>query len=460
MEIKTGAARHSYGPIRFRLQPPGRHTSPAAAPPGFFRYSPAMKALLPLLVLLGAAAAARSQTVLVSGEIRERSEFGHQPDRRRFGTTGADDPVHHLRTRLGIAASFREDLRAVVQLQDTRTFGNDRASSGIGAPMFDLRLGYIEAQGIGGTPFGIKVGRQTLSYADERLLGDADWSNDGQTFDAAVIRAETGDLRVDLLGGVLARHPERLLYARDAFLTGIWTVWRPKWLGGSLQAWYLYDDPGSAAVPQERHTPGVYLRASAAGFDLEVSSALQLGEMFGDTTSAYGGIPIRATMIGARLGYTIDSALALRVVAGYDLISGDDPATSSYEAFSTLYPTSHGRHGAIDFFTDIPRDTDEGGLQDIAASISGRPLEGFDIIASVHILSLATIPARYGTGMDNEAPPSRRIGGEIDIEAEYRVAEWLAIGAGYSIFRGAEGRIVPYGENSMQWGYLTATAKF
>lgn len=416
-----------------------------------------MKSLLPLLVLLGSAA--HAQTVLVHGEIRERSEFGQQPDRRP-GTPGDDDPVHHLRTRLGIAASFQEDLRAVVQLQDTRTFGDDRASSGAGAPVFDLRLGYIEATRIGGTPFAITVGRQTLSYADEQLLGDADWSNGGQAFDAAVIRAETGDLRVDLLGGVLARHPERLLYTRDAFLTGIWANWSPAWLGGSLQAYYLYDDPGSAAVPQQRHTPGLYLRTAAAGFDIEIGGALQLGEMFGDTTSAYGGIPIRANRIGARLGYTIDSALALRVAAGYDRISGDDPATGSYGAFGTLYPTTHGRHGAMDFFTDIPRDTDGAGLQDITASISGTPLEGLSIGASIHLLSLATVPARYDTGMDNDSPPSEAIGGEIDIEAEYAVAGWLALGAGYSIFRGAEGRIVPYGERSMQWGYFTATAKF
>ncbi len=459
MEIKTGAARHSYGSLRLRLQG-CRHPgiSRTAALSEFFRYSPAMKSLLPLLLLLGSAA--HAQTVLVHGEIRERSEFGHQPDRRRSVTPGDDDPVHHLRTRLGIAASFQEDLRAVVQLQDTRTFGNERASSGIGAPMFDLRLGYIEAPRIGGTPFGIKVGRQTLSYADGRLLGDADWSNAGQAFDAAVIRAETGDLRADLLGGVLARHPERLLYARDAFLTGIWTSWSPAWLGGSLQAYYLYDDPGSAMVPQQRHTPGVYLRTSAAGFDLELSGALQLGEMFGDTTSAYGGIPIRANMIGARIGYTMEGALALRVTAGYDRASGDNPATDTYGAFSTLYPTTHGRHGAMDLFTDIPRDTDEGGLQDIAASISGRPLEGLGIGASIHILSLATVPARYGAGMDNDAPPLTAIGSEIDIEAEYSVAEWLALGAGYSIFRGAEGGILRYGERSMQWGYFTATARF
>lgn len=50
-------------------------------------------------------------------------------------------------------------------------------------------------------PLTAKVGRQESSYGDERLVGDFDWSNLGRVFDAAKLRYETADLRVDAFSG-------------------------------------------------------------------------------------------------------------------------------------------------------------------------------------------------------------------------------------------------------------------
>ena len=46
-------------------------------------------------------------------------------------------------------------------------------------------------------PISAKVGRQELSYGDERLVGAFDWNNIGRVFDAAKLRYENDTLWVD-----------------------------------------------------------------------------------------------------------------------------------------------------------------------------------------------------------------------------------------------------------------------
>ncbi len=411
--------------------------------------------LLLLPFLLVTAIAATAQTVRISGQIRERSEYDQRLDM-------ADDGrfYHLLRTRLGIGAAFEEDLSAFAELQDARSLGSSERRNESGIPAFDLREGYIEARRIGGTPFGIKVGRQTLCYGDERLLGEVDWSNAGQTFDAAVIRAESDQVRVDLIGAVLARHPYRPVYSATTFLTGIWGIWNPSWLDGSLQAYYLFDDPGPGAMAQNRHTPGVHLRGMAGGFDLAIDGALQLGTIFGDTIGAVGGIPIRANMVGIRLGHTIDTALAIRIGMGYDRISGDDPGSDTYGTFSTLYATNQRYYGAMGYFTDIPRETREAGLQHIVLEASASPLQGLSMGASLHLFSLVMAPGESGPAIGNAAAPSKTVGNEIDVSIGYSLSQWLQLGIGYSVFNAAANRTVLPGRQTTQWGYLTLSAGF
>ena len=51
-----------------------------------------------------------------------------------------------------------------------------------------IRQGYIEIGNAKEFPLTLKVGRQILSYGDERLIGAFDWNNIGRTFDAAKLR--------------------------------------------------------------------------------------------------------------------------------------------------------------------------------------------------------------------------------------------------------------------------------
>ena len=53
------------------------------------------------------------------------------------------------------------------------------ASSSI-VDTLDIRQFYVEWLRIGGRPLGFKVGRQQISYGDQRVFGPGNWGNTGR----------------------------------------------------------------------------------------------------------------------------------------------------------------------------------------------------------------------------------------------------------------------------------------
>lgn len=422
-----------------------------------------MNCLLPCTLLLLTVVSLQAQTFRGVGEIRERTEYDRRLD-------ADDDNVFHLlRTRIGVDASLEDELTAFVELQDARGFGDTRTRNFGGGEeaMFGLRQGFIQARHIGGSPLGVKVGRQVLSYGDERLLGASEWSNFGQTFDAAVIRTELSDFTVDLMGGAIAQRPDRLVYAPDAFLIGAWSIWSPAQAGTTLQAFYLFDDPRNGSVRQNRHTLGTHVAGEYRGFDYALDGALQLGDLY-FSESAVDRLPIFAYMAGTRLGYTFDSSLALRIGVAWNFLSGNPPDRSdAYRAFNTLYATSRLHFGAMDYFDDVPQVTQGRGLQSFVAQASVSPLDGLHLSAELHFFSLARNPLAEPVddpGMPLPTGPplrySRAIGNEIDFAISYDVLDWLQLSGGYSAFRGDPDRYILRGRNTAGWGFFSATARF
>jgi hypothetical protein len=63
----------------------------------------------------------------------------------------------------------------------------------------DIRQAFGEWLKIGDSPFGIKVGRQQISYGDQRVLGPGLWGNTGRyAWDAVMLKADTGYFWSDL----------------------------------------------------------------------------------------------------------------------------------------------------------------------------------------------------------------------------------------------------------------------
>jgi hypothetical protein len=115
-------------------------------------------------------------------------------------------------------------LKLYVQGQDSREWLSDRADipgllAAEGDDPFDLRQAYVEFGNAPGYPWGIKIGRQILSYGDERLIGAFDWNNIGRTFDAVKLSYKGANWNVDAFASTVVT-PHREGYNQSDLFNG------------------------------------------------------------------------------------------------------------------------------------------------------------------------------------------------------------------------------------------------
>lgn len=104
-----------------------------------------------------------------------------------------------------------KDAEIKITLQDARVWGGDggaRSAAGIDdrAPYFsggdyntatnphsslDVREAYLQFRHVGFQGFGLQVGRQVLSYGDQRMLGGANWNVSGLSFDGVLLKYDS-----------------------------------------------------------------------------------------------------------------------------------------------------------------------------------------------------------------------------------------------------------------------------
>lgn len=395
-----------------------------------------------------------AQEIKTFGQIRERSEL----DNRSFQSGTSVDAYHLLRSRIGITAAIGEHYSATIELQDARLFGETRSTFNTGATAFDLRQGFIEMEDSGTVSVGLRLGRQVLGYGNERILGGVDWSNLGQSFDGAVARLAVGDVHIDLIGAAIARNGNNPRYNRDVFLAGSWCGWRPLGSSTTVQGYYLFDNPHTDTLRQNRHTAGMYAKGEISGFDYELDGAYQFGDYIVGGESPQDR-SISASLVGVRGGYTLKQLKRLRVGLGYDRLSGHNPdAPEEYGVFNTLYATNHKFYGAMDYFLNIPVSTGGMGLQHLLAQVSVYPVEWLGLAADLHLFTLLSQPDRINPTLP--VGSSRAIGKELDLTATYKGSDAVSIQAGYSVFDGDGDRVILRGRKTTGWGFVSTTVRF
>jgi hypothetical protein len=393
-------------------------------------------------------------TTTLSGEVRLRSEAS------RGATVDAWDNWTLQRSRLGLLAGVTPSVRAFVQVQDARVFGEEPTTLHGNASTFDLHQGWLEVHGrLGSAPVSVRAGRQELILGNERLVGAVGWSNTGRSFDAARLTAATGS--GTLSGGAfLATVHEG--GARYGATNGA-NLGSDHWFGGvyggtkAVEAYVLYDEDAHYGVYREvdRATAGLRLQSPAARrLTGSVEAAYQVGSQLAGGTAAGASQDIAAYFAGVRVGASTGVKLVPSLGAGVDYLSGDDDVLDGdYGAFNTLYATNHKFYGYIDLFLDPAARTRGRGLVDALVSAKAGLGRVGTLEVDLHNFQLAEQAGLSG----------RTIGWELDLTLPVRITEGLRVTTGYSLFRngeaapgiglGADGR-------TWHWGFVQASVQF
>ncbi len=334
---------------------------------------------------------------VVDGQFRPRTEY-----RNGFGglIPDAADPGFATSTRARLNAAYQtEKYKFYLSIQDVLVWGENRQlrpddendTFAVFEAWVQLNLG---------SGWSTKLGRQVLSYDDQRILGEVDWTQQARNHDAALIKYSKDNFVLDFAFAFNQDYdnPSGFQSVGNAYNTmGFFSYktmqmlyLKQKWesFAASLvllnNGFQNFDDEDNADGLSSLQTFGTHLTYKKGSFGLAANAFLQTGERQGelDVKGAY--------LLGLDLSYKASSTVGLG--AGVEIISGNDGQTAGETgAFFPLYGTNHKFNGFMDYFY-VGNHANSIGLFDIHASANFKLGEKSALLANV--LNFKTRPSQ------------------------------------------------------------------
>ena len=399
----------------------------------------------------------------IRGELRENNrDFDSSID------DDNDDAWLLNRFRLGLAVKPISWLKLYGQTQDVREAFSDRANipgvrSAEGDDVFDLRQASISLGDVKKFPLLLTVGRQAISYGDNRLVADSKWGNFGRTFDAVRLRYEQPQFSVEAFAMrpvQIKRHEFDDSDAADNFggvyfsstfvsrqTTDLYFFYRDKDDNQpDLDPTNRTDPQGTWNGPAARFaTMGARVKSKPdawSGWDYTGEFAFETGDVW-VTDKQSPRMNLTAFAVHLSGGYTIDQCpWKPRFGLEYDFASGDDdPNDNDFGSFQNLFPSNHDPYGFMDEFSW--RNMHEARVQITLKPIKKLELE-FDYLAFwlastedfwYRSNGISTLRTLTPDGRDvRTIGASSFAGQEIDVDASYELHKNVKVRVGYAHF--------------------------
>lgn len=388
------------------------------------------------------------------GELRDNLDLdGASPDH----TLGFEQ-----RARLSLRASAKERVGALLELQDVRAWGSEPSTT-TAVPSTGLHQGFVDLKPA--LWLDARIGRQELSYGEERLIGSLDWSQTARAFDGLFVRvAPVPQVTVDAFAMML-KPPAWLVadagggrfHNSGSYFGGLYSRLRLGKGGADLYLLGLLEDPSTAALgPQKdnnRFTVGARGFGSLGALALVSEAAFQTGTVSAaQETVVAGAFALKAT-------YTFKSVWGSPYVLGeFSGASGDGaPGDGTEHTFHQLFPTGHAHLGYLDYV----------GWQNVVAghgAIGARPWGAHVWLDVHHFRAWAPEGAWYAANGSVFLPGaagrvSGNMGTELDLSATVPVFDNVSLAGSVSVFLpGLEARA--RGTSASTWGFLSARCQF
>ena len=308
----------------------------------------------------------------------------------------------------------------------------------------------------------LRLGRQKLSYDDERIIGSNDWAMATSTHDILKTGFELGKHKLHLLAAFNQNNENTnggfyYVNGGQAYKT-MQTVWYhfdpfPQ-LGASLI--FMNTGMQNAMETEENITEfqqlfGAYASWKPKYFGLQASYYRQTGH-------DENALPIHAWMTSLEADGRISDWLSLNT--GFFFMSGDEnffiPAQGALgmtrktevRGFNPIFGSHHEFYGAMDFFyVSTYYGGNTPGLQDYHFGAQLRLFKKLNLGASYHLLATA-VP------IDNAT--TQILGHEVELEASWQIARDITLMAGYSFMNGTETmELLKRSDNDrLRWAWL------
>jgi hypothetical protein len=357
--------------------------------------------------------------VSFGGQLRGRFEAW---DGYAFGdltNSDGDENFGLLRTRAHADLHFGESARVFVELKSALSSERgvfDRTRGG-DVDEFDVQNAFVEGT-LGRVR--LRLGRQELAFARQRLVSPLDWTNTRRTFDGGTLEWLGDDWHTTL------------------FLTRPVRVRETDWNDDTgVNAFYGVHATRRADDAAPRLDLYAYGLEDGAVVDRFATLGGRIADAFGDTNFDYelelagqaGSDDFLAMMVASQLGWWLpDHRLSPRFFVGFDWASG----SSDDGNFDQLFPLGHAYFGAIDA-------VGRSNLLAASAGVTFRPFAAVTMELIAHEFWLDAPSQglfaadgrllRAGTSSD-----PHHVGAEIDLVGKWQIDPHTALFAGYGHF--------------------------
>lgn len=351
---------------------------------------------------------------------------------------GNSDNYVLTRFRLGAAIRPASWLRSYFELQDATAFGKSGPLAPPYQSTWDLRRAYIDLGDAAASHFGLRVGRQDLSFGHQRLIGTSYWRNVSRGWDAVLAEINEKRARVSVFSASPVVPGDNGLSHHTAGnnLHGVYAVLKPFNGESTLEPYALWKvarglrtESGEAAKLDHK-TLGLRWAGVASKLDYDAEIAAQTGTIGSDR--------VRAWAWSAVTGYTLEGWRRARVSLRLDYASGDkDPHDGVHQTFDQLFPNVHDHRGLADLV----------GWQNVMAMRWALrvPVRHNWLIAGAYndwwlAQAMDAFYSAQGTvvAVDRTGKSGRHIGREYDLQTSYRPNRHLEFAGGIGYLRSGE----------------------
>jgi hypothetical protein len=387
---------------------------------------------LKLLILLLAGMSFEMQAQELDVNLQLRPRFEYRNGYKQLLQEGQEGTSQiSQRSRLNFNYK-QEDLIVRLTLQNTRTWGDvtpAALSDKNGVAVFEAWAQYNFTE-----KWSAKMGRQVLSYDNQRILGEQDWGQQAQSHDALTISFHTEKQKLDF-GGAYNSTAENVLQTpyTVANYKAMQYAWYHNQFSSDLGLSFLVLNTGYEYAPDPapstkllvdyKQTFGPYLTYKNSKIDSNFWLYGQTGKSTDRQVSAWNA--------AANFSYSITASF--KAGLGYEFLSGKDSNDGStvIKSFNPIFGTNHAFNGYMDYFY-VGNHLNNVGLQDAFIKLN----------YNVNKWQFALMPHIFLTAADVVTPVNEKLdsylGTEIDATFGYNFKKDITVTGGYSQMFGSK----------------------
>jgi len=386
--------------------------------------------------------------------LRPRFEYRNGYNYPRLHT---DNPSAFISNRARVGLNFDNGfLSARVAAQDISVWGQKPQNDNDGR-YFTMHEAWAQMSKNG---YFAKIGRQSLSYDDGRILSESSWTPTGIWHDAVKLGYEDVQNTLHL---ILAYNQSRVITNQGTYYEAIGQPYQ-----NMQAAWYQYrassgfsasalfvnlgfeaGEPANPETGEPANPHKVYMQTVGTNIGFKNSTWNIMGTVYYQMGKNVNDQEVSAYMLALRGGYTITPALSL--YGGTEFHPGQDPDSEKKTYMDLLYRSNHSFMGSMDYFSG----NDPYGVFDKYVGLKWKTGVKLGVDVRYHHFSSAY-------DIDVEGSMTKSLGSEIDFTFTYPIRRNIMLEGGYSFMLATDAMPIAKGRPGnpgawQDWAYVSLT---